>query len=377
MRNPEFEFLSTDKAEMEAWLTEQWESVSGVSVRPASPERMIIQWMASILIQDRARQNRAMDQNIPSRAEGDNLDALAELIYLPDRPESKAAACTMRFFISGPQEFSVIIPAGTRVTDTAGTLVWETTRDAYVPIGGTETEVQVRCQTAGAVGNGYTAGQINALVDIFDYYDYCANVTQSEGGADRATDDEYYELMRDSMDAYSCAGAKGSYEYFARQVSTQIADVVANSPTPGVVKIYALMEGGTLAGEEMKGAVLAACSEAEKRPLTDFVCVEDAEVVSYDINFTYYLQTGRSQSAAEIEAAVNDAMERYQAWQCAKLGRDINPDELRKYLYTTGIKRVELVSPVFTPLRDGRDKTVPQVARIGTVTVTNGGYEDE
>lgn len=362
---------------MEAWLTELWESLSGVAVRPASPERLMIQWVASILIQERARQNRAINQNIPSRAEGDSLDALAELTYLPDRPESKAATCTMRFYISGKQDLAVPIPAGTRVTDAAGTLVWETTKDACVPIGGTEAEVQVRCQTAGAVGNGYAAGQINALVDIFDYYDHCANVTQSEGGADRATDDEYYELMRDSMDAYSCAGAKGSYEYFARQVSTQIADVAANSPTSGVVKIYVLMEGGALAGEEMKGAVLAACSEAEKRPLTDFVCVEDAEVVGYDINFTYYLQTGRGQSAAEIAAAVNDAVERYQAWQCAKLGRDINPDELRKYLYATGIKRVELASPAFTPLRDGRDKTAPQVARIGTVTVTNGGYEDE
>lgn len=377
MRNPEFEFLSTDKAEMEAWLTGLWESLSGVAVRPASPERLMIQWVASILIQERARQNRAINQNIPSRAERDSLDTLAELTYLPDRPESKAATCTMRFSISRPQGLAVPIPAGTRVTDAAGTLVWETTKDVCVPIGDTETEVQVRCQTAGVVGNGYAAGQINALVDVFDYYDHCANVTQSEGGADRATDDEYYELMRDSLDACSCAGAKGSYEYFARQVSTQIADVAANSPTPGVVKIYVLMEGGALAGEEMKGAVLAACNEAEKRPLTDFVCVEDAEVVSYDINFTYYLQTGRSQSAAEIAAAVNDAVERYQAWQCAKLGRDINPDELRKYLYTTGIKRVELVSPVFTPLRDGRDKAEPQVARVGTVIVTNGGYEDE
>jgi hypothetical protein len=43
----------------------------------------------------------------------------------------------------------------------------------------------------------------------------------------------------------------------------------------------------------------------------------------------------------------------------------------------TGIKRVEMVSPEYTPLRDGRDNTVPQVASVGTITITNGGYEDE
>ena len=70
-------------------------------------------------------------------------------------------------------------------------------------------------------------------------------------------------------------------------------------------------------------------------------------------------------------------MEKYKAWQCAKLGRDINPDELREYLYHTGVKRVELTAPVFTALRDGGDGTVPQVAAAGNVTITSGGYEDE
>ena len=90
-------------------------------------------------------------------------------------------------------------------------------------------------------------------------------------------------------------------------------------------------------------------------------------------NFTYYLQTGRTKSAADVEEAV----ERYTAWQCAKLGWDINPDELREYLYHTGIKRIDLTAPVFTALRDGKDKTVPQVAAVGTVTIMNGGSEDE
>ena len=376
-RNTEHQFIPTDTDSIISIAVAMYETLTGTVVHPASPEMQFIRWVCNIIIQERVLNNYTGNQNIPSRAEGENLDALAELTYLRERPDSKAATCKMLFSISEAQDTAILIPAGTRITDANGTLTWETIEDIYVPIGETSVETQARCQTVGVAGNGYAAGQINALVDVYDYYSECKNVTASEGGADRATDDEYYELMRASMDAYSCAGARGGYIYWAKQVSTEIVDVVANSPVPGEVKIYVLMEGGALAGEEMKSKVLAACSEDTKRPLTDHVFVEDAEVVPYDISFTYYLQSGRTRSAAEVAAAVSEAVEQYKAWQCGKLGRDINPDELREYLYHTGIKRIELTAPAFTALRDGKNKTVPQVARAGTVTITNGGYEDE
>ena len=235
----------------------------------------------------------------------------------------------------------------------------------------------VRCQTPGTVGNGFLPGQINTIVDLYDYYTACENVTASDGGADRATDAEYYELVRASMDSYSCAGARGGYIYFARQVSTEIADVIAASPTPGVVKLYVLMQDGALAGEEIKRAVLAACSADEVRPLTDLVLVEDAETVPYDVAVTYYTQTGAAQSGTEIAAAVRAAVDRFNRWQCCKLGRDINPSYLTGLLMGTGVKRVELTAPAFTALRDGSGGTVPQVAALASVTITNGGYEDE
>lgn len=178
------------------------------------------------------------------------------------------------------------------------------------------------------------------------------------------------------MDAFSCAGARGGYEYFAKQVSTEIGDVMANSPQPGVVKLYVLMKDGSLAGEALKEQVLAACSADEVRPLTDLVLVEDPEEAEYNVSFTYYTQTGTGKPAAEIKAAVERAVEQYTAWQSAKLGRDINPSTLHGLLMQTGVKRVELTEPVFTVLRDDV-KSVPQVARLGQVSITNGGYEDE
>ena len=179
------------------------------------------------------------------------------------------------------------------------------------------------------------------------------------------------------MDGYSCAGARGGYIYFAKQVSTEIADVIAASPTPGVVKLYVLMDDGTPATEEMKERVLAACSADDVRPLTDFVSVEDPEQVPYNVRLTYYIQDDAEVSAEELALAVAEKVGEFTDWQSAKLGRDINPSRLISMLMETGIKRVELEEPAFTSLRDGSGTEAPQVAVLGTVTVKSGGYEDE
>lgn len=164
--------------------------------------------------------------------------------------------------------------------------------------------------------------------------------------------------------------------YFAKQVSTEIADVVANTPSPGVVNLYVLMKDGTIAAEEIKQAVQATCSDDTVRPLTDYVTVEAPKVVPYDIAFTYYIPSSAAVGSDEIRKAVDDAVAQYIAWQCGALGRDINPSSLIGLLMQTGVKRVALQKPEYAALRDGRDNTVPQIAAIGRITATNGGYEN-
>lgn len=379
MNNSDYEFVSLDAEALQAQLIAAYERICGLTVQPASPERLFIQWVASIILQERMLLNYAGNQNIPSRAEGENLDALAELFYLQKRPQAEAAACTERFYISEPQEQAILIPAGTRVTDSGCALVWETTADVYIFPGESWADAALRCQTAGVIGNGWAAGQINQAVDLYNYYSGCENITASDGGRDRATDEEFYALLRASQDAYSTAGAKGAYIYHAKKVSGEIADVVANSPSPGVVKLYVLTQGGQPAGEELKAAVLAACSPDEVRAFTDLVTVEDPETVSYDIDIAYYLSDESRLNAAATREAAEAAVQEYAAWQCGRLGRDINPSYLHSLLMQTGVKRVEIAAPAFTRLNDGGNTAnpVPQVAALGSVNIQSGGYEDE
>ncbi|MCI8525596.1 MAG: phage baseplate protein [Oscillospiraceae bacterium] len=376
-RNTEYQFVPTDPEEVLEDVTRLYEEVNQYKVSPASPDKLHLCWLASILVQERSLENYIGNQNLLSRAEGENLDALGGLCRAQERPRAKPARCTERFFLSQAQRAPVWIAAGTRVTDAGGQLVWETVDEACIQPGETRADVELRCQTPGTAGNGFAPGQLNKLVDLYDYCAGCSNLTATDGGADAATDQEYYELLRQSMDAFSCAGAIGGYIYWAKQVSVEIADVAAVSPAPGTVKLYVLMDNGEPAGAEIKQAVLAACSAAERRPLTDQVSVEDAAAVGYDIRFTYYLQEGSGLSTAQAATAVEAAVQDYIAWQRAKLGRDINPSRLLGLLMQTGIKRVELTAPAFQTLRDGSGGGVPQVAAAGTVAAVCGGYEHE
>ena len=376
-RNTDYEFFPADEDALVAELVADYEQRTGVSVQPASLDKLLIQWVAHALQIERVRANYIGNQNLPSRAEGENLDELAQLFGELERPDAQPAVSTERFYISAEQETAILVPQGTRVTDVSGGLVWETTEDAYIAIGETSVDVPIRCQTPGAVGNGYAPGQISTAIDLIDYFDRCENVTSSDAGADAATDDEYSELMRESQDAASTAGPQGGYEYIAKQVSTEIADVVANSPGAGKVALYLLMSDGTPAQEEIKNAAAEACSAETKRPLTDSVSVGDPETVEYDVSVRYYIPSDSSLSSAAIEEAVSTAVQEYIAWQSAKLGRDINPSKLVALLMQTGVKRVEVSSPAYRALRDGRDNLVPQIARLKEKTITNGGFEDE
>lgn len=379
-------FIDADPNTMVETLTTKYESITGRTVHPASPEKLFIQWVAATMVLLAEQINFAGNQNIPSKAVGEGLDNLAQIFFIKERPQAKPATVTLKFTISEAQVSAVLVPVGTRVTTADQSVVFVTDEDVYVAAGNTTVTVTATCQTAGTSGNGYVAGQINTCIDLFAYYSSVTNLTMSDGGSDVPSDDEFYDMIVAGQDAYSTAGARGAYEYYTRSVSTEIRDVVVNSPEPCVVNIYAVMDDGTLASSEMKAAILAACNDEDIRPLTDQVSVEDAELVTYDITMTYYLSRDSTESAAVIQEKVQQAVQDFIAWENAQIGRDINPSKLNQLVIEAGAKRTVITSPTFTVLKNGTvdnpetadpEDYVPQLAKVGTVTLTNGGYEDE
>ena len=375
-RNPDYLFVDESADSIISDLTATYESITGTTVHPASPVKVFLSWVANAILHIYQNINYVANQNLPSRATGENLDALAQLFFMRERPAATKASTTIRFTISAAQTSAIIVPKGTRVsTDTE--VYFETAEEAVIAIGQTTVDVQALCMEGGVVGNGFTAGQIHNCVDVFPYYDSCTNLVTSDGGSDVPTDDEFFELLKNSEDAWSCAGPENAYKYFAKSVSTDIADVVVNSPNPGEVEIFALMNNGSAASSAVKSLISAACNDKNVRPLTDTVTVGDPIETEYDITFTYYMKNGSDKSAAEIADDVDAAVNNFILWQAGKLGRSINPSKLIQMIMDTGIKRVALTAPNFVQLSDGSDGNPPGLAKVGTVTVTNGGYEDE
>lgn len=146
---------------------------------------------------------------------------------------------------------------------------------------------------------------------------------------------------------------------------------------PGAVNIIPLMENGDLATTSIKNQIRLACNEDKVRPITDKVAVVDPTQIDYEINFTYFLPNVSDVSYSEIEKNISDAVEEYVRWQGSKIGRDINPSELHKRLMQTGVKRVEITSPVYTVVGEGDNQDIVGVAKLTDVTIINGGPESE
>lgn len=52
-RNTGYQFVSTDTEAVESLLISIYEKITGVSVKPASPEKLFIQFVAAVVIQER------------------------------------------------------------------------------------------------------------------------------------------------------------------------------------------------------------------------------------------------------------------------------------------------------------------------------------
>lgn len=368
-KTPDIQFVESDPEQIITTMVETYEAMTGRTLYPASPERLFIAWLASIIVQQRALINQTAKQNIPRFADGEYLDELAGLFKDVERLPAESAKATFRCYISEEQDSSVFIPQGTRIT-VSGELMFATDELVEIPAGDLYADVTGTCMTPGTEGNGYTAGQIKEIVDVYDYYQKIENITTSSGGTEIEDDDSFYNRMRESMESFSTAGPAGAYKYFAESASNAVQDVVATSPDAGEVDVRILPKDRSGDASELIAIVEAALNDEKVRPLTDSVTVQLPDDVTFNVSVKYYISRDDSASATIIADAAAQAVDDYIEWQIEKMGRDINPSKLHAMLMNAGVKRVEITYPEFTEV----DET--EVAKLGTKTVVNGGLED-
>lgn len=379
---PDISFVDTNTETLVNNLIMSYEAFTGRTLYPADPARLFILWIADIIMQERIIINESAKQNVPRYAQGDYLDSLAEIFKDTERLQAQPATTVLRFYISAVQPSAQVVPIGTRAT-IDGEIIFETTETATIAPGKLYADAAARCITTeidpvtgneitiGAKGNGFVAGQISQIVDLFPFYEKVENITTTDGGADKETDEAFYERLRDSMESFSTAGPFGAYVYWAKTASARITDVKPTSPEPGVVDIRILLENGEVPDDQMLQLVLDTVSADKVRPFTDYVQVSAPDIVNYNIDVTYYIPSQSESSTAIIQQNVKAALENFKKWQSEKMGRDINPSKLSEMLMGAGIKRLEIRAPAFTQIEDNA------VAILKTENVIYGGAEDE
>jgi phage-related baseplate assembly protein len=154
-------------------------------------------------------------------------------------------------------------------------------------------------------------------------------------------DDPFRERIQLAFEGLTTAGPRNSYILHARNASGLVADATAESPSPCCVTVTVLSsEGEGVASPELLATVAAELNDEDVRPLTDFVTVQSAEIIHYQINAILHMNG----AGPEGDASLAEAIKRLAAWinPRKRLGVEVARSAVDAQLHVAGVSRVEL-----------------------------------
>ena len=370
----DFDFVETDSAKLYTSIIGSLMDSCNEALYPGDERRIFGEGIVALFVSLFSLFNDKAKQRTLRYARGNVLDAIGDR-YGVTRLEPAKASAVFRFSVSEIQNENIIIPAGTRIT-TDGGVYFATLETIVLPAWSASVDVVAECTNGGADYNGFAVGTVSTLVDLIPYIGKVENITASAGGDDgepytEIGDEKYRERIRLSPAIQSTAGPESAYRYFVLSADPNIIDVAVVCPEdePNVVNLYPLMVGGEIPDEAVVQKVLDALSD-DVRPMTDKVNVIPPTVVEYQVEIKYYCTKDEEASTIETIEGVGGAIDQYNEWQTAALTRDINPDQLRRFILApktgTGAMRVDVVKPTFAELSKA------QVAKLsGTPVISH------
>lgn len=353
-------------------MQERYRELTGkdLILKEADPVRLLAYSNCLLLYQIAQYADRAGKMALLKYSYGDYLDNIGALKGII-RNQGRAAKTRIRFTLSTKRPGTTIIKSGIRITASDG-VYFATTDMLEIQAGELYGEVSAECRDIGTKGNGYEAGMIKTIVDPVAYVEKAENVTVSSGGADLETDENLAERIFLAPSSWSTAGPDDAYKYWVMTFNPAIADVRVESEIPGEVDIFFILQDGQMPDETMIQELTAYLKNEEVRPLTDNVIVRAPEIRVYGIDMTYYINKSDRSRASQINENVQNTVQEYVKWQKERIGRDINPDQLRKMVMAAGAKRLEIREPAFTAISHASI-----AMQAGEANILYGGLEDD
>jgi len=157
------------------------------------------------------------------------------------------------------------------------------------------------------------------------------------------TDDRLRYRTQLALEAITTAGSEKAYLFHTLSADPRVKSASVQSPTPGTVVISIQSnEGDGTADKELKDVVNAYVSAEDKRPLTDKVVVQGAELIGYKIKATVYLYFGPSATITEQES--RDALDKY-IEKHSTIGNLVARSGIFDALHAEGVQKVILTEP--------------------------------
>lgn len=357
---PEVNFVDLDVENMLENIVKDYEDAyfkqtsERIKLYPGDPMRVFLYTQALREYQLRCIIDRAAKMNLLAYAEDEYLDHIGEPFI--KRLNGKYAKVNVKISLSKVLEETIKISKTNKVSD--GNLFFVTEEDILFLPGETEKIVSFFCTKIGTAAHDISIGSINSFEKPERYVMKVENIDKPHDGEEVERDDEFRIRIHNAPSAISVAGPETAYKSMTYAFSTRIRDVSVDSPSPGKIDIYVLLD------EEMedsfKNDLQEYINNKERRPMTDFVLVKNLEKINYEISFKYY---------AEKPLILNDAIEKYKKWQEKSIGRDVNPSMLVKILMDSGVERVEVQTQYIA-------LNINQIAKSINENIIYGGKAD-
>lgn len=327
-----------------------YKELTGEEVPTATEVSYILSTVSALIGNVKAEMNNVAIENYLPFAKGQRLD-LKGIMYgsKGERLKPNKARTTMRCYVSSLIDREIIIPKGTRFLHKA--FIFVTEEDFFISEN-LFVDIPVVCETTGDIGI-IKKGEINEIVDRYDYFESCENITDVTGGRDIENDEEYRKRLAEIPESFTTAGSKGAYIFWTRKSSSVVTDVVVKTPNPNVVDIYVCNAQSVISSEE-KDKIKKFLENPEIKVLNDLITIKDPSIKNYQINITYFLY----KNPASIESLEKELYEKITEYsKSLKIGESINLQDIVFICKTNqNIKRIIINEP--TEILEITDTTI-------------------
>lgn len=338
------DFVGYNNSQMVEEAIAIFETESGEELYAGDERRMMINSFAYLVEILMAEINYRANNNIIATCDEDTLYQKANERCV-SRIEAEKATVNIQFSASEAVSGIVTIPKGTRVTSD-GVRFFETSEDAEILIGQTSVLVFCTAVAAGSDYNDIAEGEINVLADTIPYITSVTNPEASIGGSDLEELEAFRQRVIEAPKTYSTAGTDTAYIQKVKEVDSSIVDVVPIYDEENTTLfLYVLCKDGMIPDEALLQEIEEHIYEPNIKASTDYIKVVAATKREYNISVSYKIDTEDAGKANEIQAGVEEAVQEFVKETYSKLGKSINPERLKRYMYNAGAASATVMSP--------------------------------